>query len=99
MHEQSETRGTDAGYINTYGGGVPKREGQPLPPIFGFERSSYQSLDEAVRAAILRSILSDAAGTRNSGSDFLRTNPPTDILRQLMILMQIQQSGMGKTGP
>jgi hypothetical protein len=99
MHEQGETRGTDTGYVNTYGQGVPGRAGEPLPLIFGFERPEYPSVSQAVLADVLRSLLSGTAATRPSGSDYLRTNPSSDLLRQLMMLWQIQSTGMGRTGP
>lgn len=53
-HEQSETIERDGLYYNVYGRNT-KRAGQPLPPVFSFEKPHYSTLDEAVKAAQERS--------------------------------------------
>lgn len=59
-HEQSESTGggLERLFRNVYGRKTPQA-GQALPPKFPFERDSYDSMDEAVRAAQLRSRLTD----------------------------------------
>lgn len=81
-HEQGETvsRSQDGRtqFQNVYGRQTPQA-GQPLAPIFNFERPTYPNVDEAVKADIMRSMLSGRAGTRQSGADVIRTNPaPAD---------------------
>ena len=57
MHEQSETiQDAQGRWINVYGRGTP-RAGQPLPPVHDFEQDSYDSVEEAVAAAILHGLL------------------------------------------
>ena len=54
-HEQSETLGTDTGYINVYGRNTPNA-GKPLTPKHEFESSQYPDLTDAVMSAIMRSL-------------------------------------------
>lgn len=60
MHEQSESKGggLEGLFRNVFGRKTPQA-GQTLPPKFPFERDSYGDMDEAVRAAELRSRLTD----------------------------------------
>jgi hypothetical protein len=93
-HEQATVVGDDRGYSNVYGSATPQA-GQPLAPLFGFEQPQYSSLQQAIMAGMLRSIFSGQPGTQVSGSDYLRTNPQADLLRQLQILQMIRQGGYG----
>lgn len=76
-HERSRTNRTQTGAVNTYGpdADTKNRRGTVLDPVFQFEKPEYANTEEAVAAAKRRSILSDIAGWRESGSDVLRSNP------------------------
>lgn len=76
-HERSRTNRTQTGAVNTYGpdADTKSRRGTVLDPVYTFEKPEYANLNEAVSAAKRRSILSEVAGWRNTGSDVLRSNP------------------------
>ena len=54
MHEQSETEERDGRWVNVYGRATAKA-GQVLKPREDYERESYDTVEEAVRAAERRS--------------------------------------------
>jgi hypothetical protein len=88
MHEQSEGKGTPEGETNVYGRAT-LQAGQPLPLLYGFEKSVYPTIDEAEKAATLRSILEGRWG-RGGAYD-----PTTlEYLRPLPIQPQAQSSGL-----
>lgn len=98
-HEQGETVGGGGEPIrNVYGSKTPQA-GKPLPPMFSFERSVYETIPQAVQADVLRSMLTNLPGMRMSGSDYLRSNPTAELVQQLLILWQMQQQGQGAGRP
>jgi hypothetical protein len=92
-HERGTSVSGDGRHWNVYGPGTG-RFPQPLPPIYGFERPSYATQEEADRANAVRSMLGSIPGQRVSLSDYLRTNPDRATLAELM-----RRSGVVAQGP
>jgi len=92
-HERGTSVSGDGRHWNVYGPGTG-RFPEPLPPIYGFERPSYGTPEDADRANRVRSELGSMPGQRVSLSDFLRTNPDAATLADLM-----RRSGVVAQGP
>lgn len=84
-HEQSETiKGRDGRWYNVYGSGTGADQPMPLPQLFGFEKPSYSTADEAVNKAAWRSLMGEGQYPMESPKyGFTNTYQPTPQAKAL----------------